>query len=64
MVVIATGFDLSTSSQAGTFDKGNKKSPKAKESIGAKQDVLLSMESPLDTPSVLRRKQRKEEDKS
>jgi cell division protein FtsZ len=64
MVVIATGFDLSTSSQAGTFDKGNKKSPKAKESFGAKQDVLLSMESPLDTPSVLRRKQRKEEDKS
>jgi cell division protein FtsZ len=62
MVVIATGFDLSPSSSAGTgtSDKGNKRSSKTSENFGAKQDVLLSMESPLDTPSFLRRKQQKE----
>ena len=61
MVVIATGFDLSPSQPAGTSEKRNKRSPRAGESFGAKQDALLSMESPLDEPAYLRRKRQKED---
>ncbi|MDR1885956.1 MAG: cell division protein FtsZ [Synergistaceae bacterium] len=58
MVVIATGFLLSPAAE----EPSGKPENKSQTPPGAErdqQDVLFSMDSPLDTPSYLRRKQRR-----
>jgi cell division protein FtsZ len=61
MVVIATGFDLPSSRSRETLDKEKKRLPRTKESSGTQQDVLFSVESPLDVPSYLRRRQQRQD---
>jgi cell division protein FtsZ len=60
MVVIATGFDLGTSPvEEATVRKESPESPpKPQKASPSESDSFFSMDSPIDTPSYLRRRQR------
>jgi cell division protein FtsZ len=62
MVVIATGFDMLGSNIEETYDTGEKKesssSPRPQKAAPSESDSFFSMDSPIDTPSYLRRRQR------
>jgi cell division protein FtsZ len=55
MIVIATGFDMGDSDDSG-WDKNDAQSPKPQRA--AESESFFSMDSPIDTPSYLRRRQR------
>jgi cell division protein FtsZ len=59
MVVIATGFDLGTSpaEETGRMESPES-SPRPQKISSSENDSFFSMDSPIDTPSYLRRRQR------
>jgi cell division protein FtsZ len=59
MVVIATGFDMSETPEVPPKLAGPARQDKAVSEPQSDQEVFFSMDSPLDTPSYLRRKQRR-----
>ena len=60
MVVIATGFDMGSGIEdAGYSERSEPSSPaKPQKAASADSDSFFSMDSPIDTPSYLRRRQR------